>query len=467
MSSGPRRAHSGSSSSRRVSSPGISSIVLASDAREQHSLTSQPASAGWLALHGVPLATGREQVSKLGMFNAPGLSSFPEGRQQEQPRDTHSLSPSMPQQKGCGIALSSSASTQNNPSSDIPHPSQSTDAFVPTLEKPGAAASTSRNPSPEQIIQTSSPLNHQSSTTPPPTAMSSSDTRSLIHPHATSSTSGTSPPLTTTSPSNHADSPVMALQPPSAPEHSHPHHCMQSVDTPTTGVSPIMPPLTNEHQRLEPRASLQAGYASGSNSPARKRGYPASATTADDLNQRQPTYENLPFGLRNKKMKATDCLLYAATLLSKDDSSVPADVHPRTERHRSSSSEMTAPAPNNADVASEKSAEDLAKPREYDVLCGRGGLINKHVGNVVYRKVVEHNKSYYQSVHKKHRILVSQSIVQSISKFGGRFLIHGTKSKSWIEIGYKKAVQKTSQALRERTPPQDEEGVEEEDTESK
>ena len=89
------------------------------------------------------------------------------------------------------------------------------------------------------------------------------------------------------------------------------------------------------------------------------------------------------------------------------------------------------------------------KPKDADVLCGRGGKVNKHPGNIVYRKVVEYNKSYYQSVHKKHRILVSQSIVRAILNYGGRFM--GQKGKEWTPICFKRAVQKTSQALRERS----------------
>lgn len=102
-------------------------------------------------------------------------------------------------------------------------------------------------------------------------------------------------------------------------------------------------------------------------------------------------------------------------------------------------------------------AISTSKPRDADVLCGRGGKVNKHKGNIVYRKVVDYNKAFYQSVHKKHRILVSRSIVQSIINYGGRFLVMGndgrkdTRAKKvWVPICFKRAVQKTSQALRER-----------------
>jgi hypothetical protein len=92
-----------------------------------------------------------------------------------------------------------------------------------------------------------------------------------------------------------------------------------------------------------------------------------------------------------------------------------------------------------------------------DVLCGRGGQVNKHIGNIIYRYVVEKNKSIYRTVPKRHRMLVSQSIVQSILNRGGRFMSCQKSSGSdegnveWFPIHYQRAVAKTSQALRE--PP--------------
>jgi hypothetical protein len=87
------------------------------------------------------------------------------------------------------------------------------------------------------------------------------------------------------------------------------------------------------------------------------------------------------------------------------------------------------------------------------VLCGRGGGINKHYGNIVYRRVVEYNKKVYKQVPKRHRMLVSSSIVQAILNAGGRFLQEQSSNgtTAWTEIPIRRAVQKTSQALRERS----------------
>jgi hypothetical protein len=93
---------------------------------------------------------------------------------------------------------------------------------------------------------------------------------------------------------------------------------------------------------------------------------------------------------------------------------------------------------------------------------------------------VEYNKKVYKQVPKRHRMLVSRSIVQAILNSGGRFLqehkittssssngkIHehtndGTATTQvsttcttisrWTRIPLRRAVQKTSQALRERS----------------
>lgn len=255
--------------------------------------------------------------------------------------------------------------------------------------------------------------------------------------------------LTSAKPWNHVDSSPMQRQEAPVVVSKAPH--------------PVMPSLTNEQQMANPD-SIWDGPASEVRSPtAHKRDYSATVGATSSPDDALHSRDAVPFGLRNKKMKPTDCLLYAATLLSKEDDTLSSALGATSRAHIMSTPpespskmlECPARAPDSVN------GDDSTKPRDVDVLCGRGGLINKHFGNVVYRKVVDFNKPFYQSVHKKHRILVSQSIVQSILNFGGRFLILGAKGKSWIEIGYKRAVQKTSQALRERSLAQDDDDANE------
>jgi hypothetical protein len=192
---------------------------------------------------------------------------------------------------------------------------------------------------------------------------------------------------------------------------------------------------------------------------------------AQEESKRPNNRDELPLDVRNKKMKATDCLLFAATLLEEDlkpfggqtpqgNTTSGNFLLAQNQQIASSYYALEGERERETDSPTVGSADG---PRDVDVLCGRGGLINKHAGNIVYRKIVDYNKPFYQSVHKKHRILVSQSIVQSIVKFGGRFMTMG-KGKVWNEIGYKRAVQKTSQALRERPSTDEQEGIHEDET---
>jgi hypothetical protein len=137
-------------------------------------------------------------------------------------------------------------------------------------------------------------------------------------------------------------------------------------------------------------------------------------------------------------------------------------------------------------ASAKAAAKVVAKYNIMDVLCGRGGLANRHDGNLVYRKVVDANKAFYKTVtNKRHRQYLAESIVLAIQQAGGRFLeqmnpvskrammmlakaseppniyvgtstfVSPTESKVpekdavWKEVPFQKAVLKTSQALRE------------------
>jgi len=85
------------------------------------------------------------------------------------------------------------------------------------------------------------------------------------------------------------------------------------------------------------------------------------------------------------------------------------------------------------------------------VLFGRGGATNNHVGNRCFRQLVACNQSHYLLAKKRDKKLIARSIVDNIRKRGGRFLKREVKSGSnhWVDVGDKKASEKTSQALRE------------------
>lgn len=95
---------------------------------------------------------------------------------------------------------------------------------------------------------------------------------------------------------------------------------------------------------------------------------------------------------------------------------------------------------------------NIENPLETDVLCGRGGAALRHPGNQTYRTLVQLNKALYITCPKVEKLKVSKSIVHAIREQNGRFLEKDAKTSAWFDIGDKKAIEKTSQALREGQP---------------
>lgn len=93
---------------------------------------------------------------------------------------------------------------------------------------------------------------------------------------------------------------------------------------------------------------------------------------------------------------------------------------------------------------------------DYDILCGRGGLTNHHRGNKRFRDIVALHRPDYVRAPKIQKPSVARVIVRAIRNGDppGRFLKKDEKTKKWIDIGDRKAAEKTSQALREK--PDDE-----------
>lgn len=118
---------------------------------------------------------------------------------------------------------------------------------------------------------------------------------------------------------------------------------------------------------------------------------------------------------------------------------------PSTKRKRTKSHDTADSESKTTDVKS------FTKPHPNDVLSGRGGFVNNHSGNITFRRVVDANKKTYHSCPKKHKSLLAQSIVEAVHNQNpsGRFLMRDKKGNQWFEIEREKALQKTSQALRE------------------
>ena len=93
-------------------------------------------------------------------------------------------------------------------------------------------------------------------------------------------------------------------------------------------------------------------------------------------------------------------------------------------------------------------------PHEHDVLSGRGNFVNFHVGNEHFRSLVKKHKIAYVACPKPEKGRFSKVIVDEIRSMDppGRFLKQDPATKLWKDIGDKKSLDKTRQALREGAP---------------
>jgi hypothetical protein len=69
----------------------------------------------------------------------------------------------------------------------------------------------------------------------------------------------------------------------------------------------------------------------------------------------------------------------------------------------------------------------------------------------------------YRACPKHTKLLVSKAIVQAVEQQGGRFLDRDKSNGKWLKVSYKRAVDKTSQGLRERDRDDDASGDDDEE----
>lgn len=102
----------------------------------------------------------------------------------------------------------------------------------------------------------------------------------------------------------------------------------------------------------------------------------------------------------------------------------------------------------------------IGAPHEHDILCGRGGAINAHLGNQHFRDWVHARKNRYNLARTKvEKANVASEVMDLVKQQDppGRFLQRDQSSGMgtttwWIECDDIKALAKTSQALREGAP---------------
>ncbi len=95
-------------------------------------------------------------------------------------------------------------------------------------------------------------------------------------------------------------------------------------------------------------------------------------------------------------------------------------------------------------------------PHINDIVSGRGSGSNRHEGNLYFRKLIRENKELYLSRPKNEKMLVARDIYNTIESLDppGRFLQKNPETGSWFEIGKDRALEKISQALREKNSKQ-------------
>ena len=84
-------------------------------------------------------------------------------------------------------------------------------------------------------------------------------------------------------------------------------------------------------------------------------------------------------------------------------------------------------------------------------------MSNHHPGNEWYRRLVKSNRPLYRACPKHTKLLVAKAIVQAVEQQQGRFLEKSKKVGCWHQVSYKRAVDKTSQGLREKDRAGDDE----------
>lgn len=87
----------------------------------------------------------------------------------------------------------------------------------------------------------------------------------------------------------------------------------------------------------------------------------------------------------------------------------------------------------------------IKTPTGVDILRGRGGLTNRHKGNMKFRDEARKLRSNYRnkSTSRHEKYLLSQDLVQRVKEYGGRFLER--KGSLWYEMSEKDARKKASQ----------------------
>jgi hypothetical protein len=99
-----------------------------------------------------------------------------------------------------------------------------------------------------------------------------------------------------------------------------------------------------------------------------------------------------------------------------------------------------------------KPDESIVLVQRNDVLLGRGGETNHHIGNIQYRQLVKACQPAYLAAKRRDKPRIAAAIVSVVRSRSGRFLKKHSADNTWKDVGNTRAREKTSQALREGAP---------------
>jgi hypothetical protein len=99
-----------------------------------------------------------------------------------------------------------------------------------------------------------------------------------------------------------------------------------------------------------------------------------------------------------------------------------------------------------------ETSEVIVQVHPNDVLLGRGGETNHHVGNIQYRQLVKICQPAYLEAKRRDKPKIAERIVHAVRMLAGRFLKKDADASTWRDVGNNRAREKTSQALREGAP---------------
>ena len=137
-----------------------------------------------------------------------------------------------------------------------------------------------------------------------------------------------------------------------------------------------------------------------------------------------------------------DANLRSDTCSSKDKEITKID----TNEKRSTSASTNEPV---NETSSSSNASGAIVLSNLDVLLGRGKKATTHPGNKRFREIVAKMKPRYYHSARSDKTRIANQIIETVHKYGGRFLQYCEKSSSYIEVDDHVARKKSSQRLRE------------------